>query len=234
VPKKQEYVIAWIEIKGQRFEILVKPNEAFRYKEGGNVPISEVLWADTVYKDVRKGLKASPDALRKAFGTEDINAIAEKILKEGQIQLTEEERRKIIETKRRQIITYIARNAVDPKTGTPIPETRIETLFEQLRIGVDPFKPVEVQALEAIKRMATVMPIKVARALIEATIPTAYAGRAIGEIKRLGDVKKTTWLDDGSLKVELEIPAGLQLEVIDKIQSLAKGQAHVNVKVTGA
>jgi conserved hypothetical protein TIGR00291 len=212
----------------------VKPNEAFRYKEGGNVSISEVLWADTVYKDVRKGLKASPDALRKAFGTEDINAIAEKILKEGQIQLTEEERRKIIETKRRQIITYIARNAVDPKTGTPIPETRIEALFEQLRIGVDPFKPVEVQALEAIKRMATVMPIKVARALIEATIPTAYAGRAIGEIKRLGDVKKTTWLDDGSLKVELEIPAGLQLEVIDKIQSLAKGQAHVNVKVSGA
>ncbi|ESQ21911.1 MAG: conserved hypothetical protein TIGR00291 [uncultured Acidilobus sp. CIS] len=212
----------------------MKPNEAFRYKEGGNVSISEVLWADTVYKDVRKGLKASPDALRKAFGTEDINAIAEKILKEGQIQLTEEERRKIIETKRRQIITYIARNAVDPKTGTPIPETRIEALFEQLRIGVDPFKPVEVQALEAIKRMATVMPIKVARALIEATIPTAYAGRAIGEIKRLGDVKKTTWLDDGSLKVELEIPAGLQLEVIDKIQSLAKGQAHVNVKVSGA
>jgi len=229
VPKKQEYVIAWIEIKGQRFEILVKPNEAFKYKEGGNVPISEVLWADTVYKDVRKGLKASPDALRKAFGTEDINAIAEKILKEGQIQLTEEERRK-----RRQIITYIARNAVDPKTGTPIPETRIETLFEQLKIGVDPFKPVEVQALEAIKRMATVIPIKVARALIEATIPAAYAGRAIGEIKRLGDVKKTTWLDDGSLKVELEIPAGLQLEVIDKIQSLAKGQAQVNVKVTGA
>ncbi|MGC9072221.1 MAG: ribosome assembly factor SBDS [Acidilobus sp.] len=234
MPRKQEYVIAWIELKGQRFEILVKPDEAFRFKEGGKVSISDLLWSDTIYKDVRRGLKASPDAIRKAFGTEDVNAIAERILKEGQIQLTEEERKRIIEMKRRQIINYIARNAIDPKTGTPIPETRIESLFEQLRIGVDPFRPVEAQALEAIKRLATVIPIKVARALIEVTIPATYAGRAIGEIKRLGDVKKTTWLDDGSLKVELEIPAGMQLEVIDKIQSLTRGQAQVNVKVTMA
>ncbi len=232
MPRKQEYVIAWIELKGQRFEILVKPDEAFKFKEGEKIPISDILWSDTVYKDVRKGLKASPDALKKAFGTEDINVIAERILREGQIQLTEEERKKIIEMKRRQIINYIARNAVDPKTGAPIPESRIESLFEQLRIGVDPFKPVEAQALEAVKRIASVIPIKVARALIEVTIPAMYAGRAIGEIKRLGDVKKTTWLDDGSLKVELEIPAGMQLEVIDKIQSLSKGQAQVNVRVT--
>ncbi len=234
MPKKQEFVVAWIELKGQRFEILVKPEEAFKYKEGEKVPISEVLWSDTVYKDVRKGLKASPDAIRKAFGTEDVNAIAERILKEGQIQMTEEERKRVIEMKRRQVITYIARNAVDPKTGAPIPETRIESLLEQLRIGVDPFRPVEAQALEAIKKIATVIPIKVARALVEVTIPAAYAGRAIGEIKRLGEVKKTAWLDDGSLKAELEIPAGMQLEVIDKIQSLAKGQAQVNVKVTAA
>ena len=232
MPKRQEFVIAWLELKGQRFEILVRPDEAFKFKEGEKVPISEVLWSDTVYKDVKKGLKASPDAIRKAFGTEDINAIAERILREGQIQITEEERKRIMEMKRRQIITYIARNAVDPKTGAPIPETRIESLFEQLRIGVDPFKPVEAQALEAIKRIATVIPIKIARALVEVTIPPAYAGRAMAELKRLGDVKKTAWLDDGSLKAEIEIPAGMQLEVIDKIQGIAKGQAQINVKVT--
>ena len=230
-PKKQEYVIAWIELRGQRFEILVKPDEAFKYKEGEKIPISEILWTDTVYKDARKGLKASPDALRKAFGTEDINAIAERILKEGQIQITEEERRRIIEMKRRQIITYIAKNAVDPKTGAPIPESRIESLFEELKIGVDPFKPVEAQALEAIKRIATLIPIKIARALLEIVIPAQFASRALGELKRLGDLKKTQWLDNGDLKVELEIPAGMQLEVIDKVQSLAKGQAQINVKV---
>ncbi|MFP3172239.1 MAG: ribosome assembly factor SBDS [Acidilobus sp.] len=232
MPKRQEYVIAWIDLKGQHFEILVKPDEAFKFKEGEKVSISDVLWSDTIYKDVRRGLKASPDTIRKAFGTDDINAIAERILKEGQIQITEEERRRIIEMKRRQIITYIARNAVDPKSGSPIPEQRIENLFEELRIGVDPFKPVEQQALEAIKRLAMMIPIKVARALIEVTIPPEYAGRAVGEVKRLGDVKRTTWLDDGSLKVELEIPAGMQLEVIDKIQGLARGQAQVNVKVS--
>lgn len=229
--KKQEYVIAWIELKGQRFEILVRPDPAFKYKEGEEIPVSDILWSDTIYKDVRRGLKASPDALKKAFGTDDINAIAKRILKEGQIQITEEERRRITEMKKRQVITYIARNAVDPKTGTPIPESRIEALFEELGIGVDPFRPVEAQALEAIKRIAMTMPIKIARALLEIIIPSQYASRAIGEIKRLGDVKKTSWLDNGDLKVELEIPAGMQLEVIDRVQSLAKGQAQVNVKV---
>jgi len=75
------------------------------------------------------------------------------------------------------------------------------------------------------------MPIKIAKALLEISIPSEYSSRAYKEIQRLGEVKKTNWGSDGSLKVELEIPAGAQLEVIDKIQTLAKGQANVSVKV---
>jgi ribosome maturation protein Sdo1 len=62
---KRSYVVAWIEVKGERFEILVKPEQAFRYKEGEKLDLNEVLWTDTVYKDSRKGLKASPESLKK-------------------------------------------------------------------------------------------------------------------------------------------------------------------------
>jgi ribosome maturation protein SDO1 len=229
--KKQEFIIAWIEIKGQKFEIPVKPDLAFKFREGEKVSISEVLWADTIFKDVKKGLKASPDSLKKAFGTEDIIKIAEKILREGQIQLTEEERKKMIEAKRKQIINYIVKNTIDPKAGKPIPEQRIENALDQIRLNIDPFKAAEAQALEAVKKLSILMPIKIAKALLEISIPSEYSSRAYKEIQRLGEVKKTNWGSDGSLKVELEIPAGAQLEVIDKIQTLAKGQANVSVKV---
>ncbi|MGC8573631.1 MAG: ribosome assembly factor SBDS [Caldisphaera sp.] len=229
--KKQEFITAWIEIKGQKFEIPVKPDLAFKFREGEKVSISEVLWADTIFKDIKKGLKASPDSLKKAFGTDDIIKIAEKILKEGQIQLTEEERKKMIEAKRKQIINYIVKNTIDPKAGKPIPEQRIENALDQIRLNIDPFKGAEAQALEAVKKLSLLMPIKIAKALLEISIPPEYSSRAYKEIQRLGEVKKTNWGSDGSLKVELEIPAGAQIEVIDKVQTLAKGQANISVKV---
>ncbi|WP_292319274.1 ribosome assembly factor SBDS [Caldisphaera sp.] len=229
--KKQEFITAWIEIKGQKFEIPVKPDLAFKFREGEKVSISEVLWADTIFKDIKKGLKASPDSLKKAFGTDDIIKIAEKILKEGQIQLTEEERKKMIEAKRKQIINYIVKNTIDPKAGKPIPEQRIENALDQIRLNIDPFKGAEAQALEAVKKLSLLMPIKIAKALLEISIPSEYSSRAYKEIQRLGEVKKTNWGSDGSLKVELEIPAGAQIEVIDKVQTLAKGQANISVKV---
>ncbi len=229
--KKQDYVIAWIEVRGQRFEILVRPDPAFRFKEGQKVDIDEVLWTDTVYKDARKGLKASPEAVKKAFGTDDIRKIAERILREGNIQLTEEQRRKLIEAKKRQIIMYIAKNAIDPKTGKPIPEKRIEAAFEELRIGVDPFKDAESQAIEAVRRISRIMPIRLAKALVRVEIPPAYAGRLYRELARMGNLLKTDWRHDGSLVAELEIPAGSQVEVVNRIQSLARGQAKIDVKV---
>ncbi len=228
--KKPDYVIAWIEVKGSRFEILVRPEKAFEYREGKEVDLDDVLWTDTVYKDSRKGLKASPEALRKAFGTEDPRKIAEVILRRGEIQLTTEERRKMLEAKKRKIINYIARNAVDPTTGRPIPEPRIEAALEELRIGVDLYKDAEAQAVEIVRKLARVMPIRLARALVEVVVPPQFSGRVYGELRRLGNVLRADWLPDGSLKAEIEIPAGAQVEVISRLSSLTRGSAQVNVK----
>lgn len=228
---KKGYVIAWIEVKGERFEILVRPEQAFRYREGERIDLNEVLWTDTIFKDSRRGLKASPEALKKAFGTDDIRVIAERILKEGKIQLTEEERRRLLEAKKRKIINYIVRNAVDPRTGMPIPESRIEAAMEELGIGIDLYRDAESQAIEIVSKLSKIMPIKIAKALIEAVIPADAAGKALSEARRLGEVKKSEWLKDGSLKIEVEVPAGAQVDVINKIQGLAKGKAVVNVRV---
>ncbi|MEM0453942.1 MAG: ribosome assembly factor SBDS [Sulfolobales archaeon] len=228
----KEYVIARYESKGSRFEVLVKPDLALKFREGDKkVSIDDFLVSDFIYKDVKKGLKSSPDELKRVFGTEDIRAIAAEIVKNGELQLTTEQRRALLDAKKKQIINYIAKSAIDPKTKVPIPPQRIEKAMEEAKIGIDLYKSVEEQSTYIIREISRYLPIKVARALITVKIPSEHSRKAYTEVRRLGEIKNQQWLSDGSLIVELEIPAGLQAEVIDKINSLCRGSAEVNIKV---
>ncbi len=227
----REYVIARYEKGGHKFEILVNPDKAFKLREGEKVNIDDVLIGDYIYKDARKGDRASPEEVKKVFGTTDIRKVAEVIIKKGELHLTTEQRRKLLEAKRRLIINFIARSAIDPRTKTPIPPQRIEKAMEEARVSVDLYKSVEEQAAHIVKAIARHIPIKIARALITVKVPPAVAGRAYSELRRLGEVKNERWLNDGSLYIELEIPAGIQAEVIDSINRATRGMAEVSVKV---
>jgi len=84
--------------KGQdRFEILVKPQSALDYKLGKLIPISQVLMIEEVYSDSSKGTRASEEKLQKHFGTIDALKVAEEIMKAGELQLTTEQRRQLID-----------------------------------------------------------------------------------------------------------------------------------------
>lgn len=223
------YIIARLEIGGHRFEVLVNPELAFKAKEGKPVKLDELIVGEYVYRDARKGFKASPETLQKVFGTTDVKRIALEIVKRGEIQLTAEQRRQLIESKKKQIINFIARNAIDPRTKTPIPPKRIELALEQARIGIDPFVSVEKQAMQVIKAISRIIPIKIAKAVLQARIPPTYSGRVYSQIMKLGEVKRTEWRNDGTLVVELEIPAGMQTEVIGKLNNLTRGKAEVKI-----
>lgn len=222
-------VIARYEHGGERFEILVRPKEAMDLRNGKSVSLSDVVVSDTIYKDVKKGLKASPSSLKKVFGTTDFEEVAKQIILKGEIPLTAEQRKEILENKRKQVIDYIARNAIDPKTNLPIPRTRIEMAMEQAKVQIDPNKDVEGQALQIVKEIAKVIPIKIAKVLIEIKVDPKYSSKVKSQLHNLGEVKKTNWLGDGTLVAEIEIPAGAQQEVIDKLNSLTKGEVEVKI-----
>lgn len=228
----KEYVIAKYESRGSRFEVLVKPDQALKFREGDKkVSVDDFLVSDFIYKDVKKGLKSSPDELNRVFGTEDVRVIAAEIVRKGELQLTTDQRRALLDAKKKQIINYVAKSAIDPKTKTPIPPQRIEKAMEEAKVGVDLYKSVEEQATHIIKEISKFIPIKVARALITIKIPAEHSRKVYNDIRRLGDVKNQQWLSDGALMVELEVPAGLQTEVIDKVNSLCRGSAEVSIKV---
>ncbi len=119
---------------------LVKPQKALDYRNGKISGITEVLAAEIIFSDANKGTKVSEEAMKKAFETIDPLKIADEILKKGTLQLTTEQRRKMVEDKRRQIIDFISRQAVDPKTNLPHPPLRIENAMEQIRYPIDPIQ----------------------------------------------------------------------------------------------
>ncbi len=226
-------VVARLTVGKERFEVLVKPELAWRIKRGGGGDVKEALVTEAVFRDVGKGLKASRDELLRAFKTDDPVKVAEQIIKRGELQLTAEQRRELIEMKRRQIVDFIARNCVDPRTNLPHPPLRIENAMNEARVSINPFEDVEVQAMEVIKALRSVLPLKMARAVLEVRIPAAYAAKAYPLISKLASLKRSEWLSDGSWRGEVEIPAGLQPSLIEKLNSTTRGEAQVKTLSVG-
>jgi ribosome maturation protein SDO1 len=226
---KKEYVIARLNVKGKKFEILVDPDKAFAFKEGKKIPIQDVVIGEFVYKDAKKGLKASPEELEQVFRTTDISKICEIILREGELQLTADQRRQLLETKKKQIVYHISRSAIDPRTKTPIPPTLIEKAIEEAKVAIDIHKSVEEQVPAIVKAISKIIPIRLAKVLLGITIPPGYAHKVASQIMKLGEVRKNVWTNDGALVIELEIPAGIQNEVIEQINKMTKGNANIKV-----
>ncbi len=140
-------VIARFEKGGSRYEILVDPDLVAQWKDNPeNVDFEEMLATDEVWSDARAGDRPTAEALQNIFGTTDLVPCVERILRDGSIQLTTMQRKKMVENKRKQIINAIATTATDPKTRSPHPPIRIEHALDEARFSVDPFLSVERQA----------------------------------------------------------------------------------------
>ncbi|NLF88102.1 ribosome assembly factor SBDS [Candidatus Bathyarchaeota archaeon] len=225
----EKFTVARLTRENEHFEILVKPNKALDYRNGKIPGISEVLAADIIFSDANKGTKVSEEAMKKAFKTLDPLKIADEIIKKGTLQLTTDQRRKMVEDKRRQVIDFISRQAVDPKTNLPHPPMRIENAMEQIRYPIDPYKSVEEQAKDIIKLLRPILPLKVEQVKVAVKIPAQYSSRAYGTIKTLGAIKREEWRGDGSWYGELELPAGAYASLLNKLGDATKGTGEAKI-----
>jgi len=225
----ERFTIARLTKENEHFEILVKPQKALEYHNGKISSITEVLAAEIVFSDANKGTKVSEEAMKKAFKTIDSLKIADEILKKGTLQLTTDQRRKMVEDKRRQIIDFIARQAVDPKTNLPHPPTRIENAMEQIRYPIDPYKSVEEQAKDIVKLLRSILALKIEQIIVAVNVPSPYASRAYGTIKSLGVLKREEWRGDGSWYGEIEMPAGVYASVLNKLGDVTKGSGEAKI-----
>lgn len=214
---------------GEKFEVLVKPEPALEYKMGKQIAISQILAIEEIYSDSSKGTRASDEKLEKSFGTNEVLKIAEEIMRSGELQLTTEQRRQLIEDKRKQIISFISRNCIDPRTGTPHPPMRIEQAVAQVKISVDPFKPAEEQAKDVIDQLRALIPIKMEQMRVAVKIFAEHAAKAYGAVKGYGTISREEWQADGSLVAVVEMPAGAYGAFVDRLGKLTQGTVQTKV-----
>jgi len=218
-----EAVVCRLKRGDKEFEILVDPDKALKFRKDKKISLDDILAVSGIYYDVRKGESIPKEELQKNFGTVDTKKIANIILEKGDIQFTTEQRRKFVEDKTKEIANIISRRGINPQTNLPHPPQRILNAMEQISIHIDPFLDVNVQVDKIVKDLKVILPIKFESVKVQIKIPSQYAGRAYSEIKRLFGDSDEKWLNDGSLQLTVQTPAGIELELLEKVGSLTKG-----------
>lgn len=214
-------VCARYKVKSTMYEIQVDLDEALKVQAGkGN--IMTALDMPQIYVDLKKGMVASQDQLTNAFGTTDIYQIATSIIQKGEVQKNQDFRDAERDAKIKQVLHLILKNASD-QHGRPYTEERIKRALDEAKVHIDT-KPAEQQVPGIIEKLKTVIPIKIETKRIRLTIPAHYSGQVYGLLK---DYKESEdWLANGSLQAVINIPAGMQLDFYDKLNSITHGSVQ--------
>jgi ribosome maturation protein SDO1 len=220
-------IVARLETYGETFEILLDPAAMNLIKAGKEIDLMEYLAVEDVFNNASKGTRPSEEMIQKAFGTSDIKEIAQKIIAKGEVQITAEQRKEMLQAKKKQIVAYIAANAINPQTKLPHPPLRIELALDEAKFHTDPFKPVEKQVEEAMHLLRPIIPIRFEKTKVAIRLKGEDYGKCYDDLIHFGMVEKEEWQADGSWIGVMEIPAGLITELTNKLNSKTKGNAAV-------
>ncbi|MCX6814636.1 MAG: ribosome assembly factor SBDS [Candidatus Aenigmarchaeota archaeon] len=221
-------VTARITKEHMHFEILVDPEKAMEFKRGKDIGMDSILAVQDIFKDASKGERAGAHELERYFKTSDIFRVAEEIIRHGEVQLTTEQRRKLIEEKRRQIAEIISKQGINPQTKLPHPVTRILNAMDEARVSIDTVKSANEQVEAVLSKIQPIIPIAFERMEVAIKVPVANAGRLASVMRNIATVKKEEWGAEYFFAV-LEIPAGMQSEIYKKLNDLTGGRVESKV-----
>ena len=209
-------VLARLEKGGKRYEAMVDPDLVEQWKEDSStIELDDFMAMDEIFHDARAGERPTEEALMNTFETLDVETILNIILDKGSIQLTTAQRKARVENMRQQIIHHIHSQAIDPKSKSPHPRTRIELALQESKYSVDPFKRLEEQIKDAIAKLKPLIPLSFESVRLAFRVP----GSAYGSVSQLLRTyqKKEGWLENGDWACVIEIPAGMKGDIIGQV-----------------
>jgi len=212
--------LARIKKTGKNFEIIVDIDDALKFKKGESNFIEAK--GDKIFTDSKKGQVPSDNDLKEAFGTIDINKIIQKIVKEGEVQTTQEHRDAEQEKKFKQVVEFLSSNSVDPQTGNPITAERIKNALNQSNINIKNTS-VENEIKDIIVAVSKIIPIKLETKHVRIIVPAIHTGKIYGIISQYKEDEK--WLDNGDLEVVVSVPSGIIIDFYEKLNNVTHGAA---------
>ena len=189
----------------------------------------QFLELDGIWADSAKGDRAPEHLVNDAFGTTELIEIYKKILDEGTIQLTAQQRNEMVDQKKKQIVAHIVANAMNPQTGGPHPPQRIENAIDEARLSVDPMEAIEKQVEKLIKLIKPLIPISFEKIRVAVKIRAIHVGKCYGQISSLSNIESEEYQKDGSWIGILEMPAASFVKLEDVLGSITKGTAETKM-----
>lgn len=203
------------------FETMVDLDNAMKFKKGEKVGINDVIRDTAIYTDLKKGFHAGNAELKNVFKTTEFPKIVGQIVRKGELEVTQEFRDEAMEDKRKQIIDFLVRNAVD-SNGRPFTPAMLESSMKEAGIKIDN-QPIDRQISGIVENLKKVIPIKIETKKIKIKIPAMHTGKVYGLVNEYKEGEK--WLGNGDLVVILNIPVGLQMDFYDKLNAVTHGAA---------
>jgi len=225
--ERVSFTLARLKKGGENFEVVISNiDKALALRSGKSINVKEIVQSQTVFENANKGLKSSEDKIKSVLGEKPV----EKIIKEGELHLTADQRKKLMEDRKNRIVEYIQQNSVDPKSGSPHPRQRIELAMSEAKINVDISENIETQIQKIIKSIRTIIPLSFDKVKIKIIIPAKYAGSAYSALKNRysSSMKKEEWQNDGGIKIELEVVGGAKSNIYSLINKLTNGEAEIS------
>jgi ribosome maturation protein SDO1 len=100
--------------------------------------------------------------------------------------------------------------------------------MKEARVLVDPFKPAKEQVKNVLEKIQEVIPISLERIEVVVRVPIEYAGKANAIVREITEVKKEEWTSTAWIAL-IEIPAGIQSDIYDRLNKLTGGKVEVKI-----
>ena len=204
------------------FETMVDLDNAMKLRKGGEVSMSDVIRDNAIYTNLGKGMKAGSAELEQAFGTSEFEKVVEQIVKKGIIEVSQEFRDEALEARRKQVVDFLVRNAIDGQTGRPFTPDTLQNALKDAGVKLEN-KNIENQITRINDSLKQVIPIKIETKKLKVIVPAVHTGKAYGLLTEYKE--KEEWLSNGDLQITLNIPVGIQMEFYDKLNSITHGSA---------
>ncbi len=212
----------------EMFEVVINPDIALEVRKG-KAEVRDAVVYPKIFSDAKKGMLASEQRLQALFNTTDALAVAKQIIEKGEVQLTQEYRKQLLEQKKKRILDIIRINGVDPRTNAPHPLPRLETALEEAKVRIDEFKQAELQVEGVLQAWRPILPIKFVRKQIELHLSGANAPKCFPVMKAMSKILKEGWNTDGSWTGTVELPGGMEQELYDKLNRICHGDVGSKV-----
>jgi len=211
---------------GIQFQLAAYKNKVMEYRNGLEKNLDEVLQIDNVFLNVSKGQVAPDDKLRKAFGDKmSKNEIILEILKKGDVQISEGERKDEHERLNREIIELVSQRIVNPQTKRQYTPSILQKALADLKFNPSLHKSAKSQALEAIKLIVASDKLPAARAKMRVRIlcPKKAREKILPYIEVQDEEQGAQWECEGL------IDPGAFRQLGDLLQQETKGRGSIEV-----